>query len=178
MKVEIRPATLRDCTFVAANMRDQDHRELTAILDESRVSLGALCFLSAPDTSWCAWLDGSPIAAFGFSPGVMPHTCWSAWAYGTKRMRRAIPAISRHGQRVVAPMLIDRGVLRVEVRSIADHDIAHQWLAGLGAAPECRLEDYGLNGETFILYAWTRSRYVPVRKPPRSPASPAAGAVA
>jgi len=45
-------------------------------------------------------------------------------------------------------------VTRVEIRSIADHDIAAKWLTNLRARYEGLLEGYGTDGEDFRLFAW------------------------
>src|SRR5690606_3424455 len=99
----------------------------------------------SPGFSWTAWIGGDPVCAFGFAEAGLP---WirCAWAFGTSRICRAIPAVSRYGRDVVAPMLIEAGVRRVEIRSIAGHDLAHRWLFGLGATRECDLVEYGRDG--------------------------------
>ncbi|NKX16210.1 hypothetical protein HGG75_10780 [Ochrobactrum pseudogrignonense] len=77
MKVEIRDGTLRDICFVAANLRDQDRREIfaTAVLD-SGSQAGAVSYLTSPDFCWTAWIEGQPVAAFGVTQGnpqYQPH---------------------------------------------------------------------------------------------------------
>lgn len=157
MKPEIRAGTLRDICFVAANMRDQDRREVfaTAILD-SATEAGVISYSTSPEWCWTAWLDGQPQGAFGVSignPVYQPHIR-HAWAYGTERFKRVAPAITRFCVEHWPKRLIADGVTRVEVRSIADHDLAHRWLAGLRARHEACLTGYGVNGEDFHLYAW------------------------
>lgn len=152
--VAIKPATLRDVTFVAANMRDQDWREVYASAPcDDRLQAGYLCY-ALSRWSYTAWLKDEPVCAFGFA---MTHLPWlgTAWAFGTDRMKRAIPAVSRHGK-AMRQEFIDAGLRRIEVRSLAGHDLAHGWLSALDAKREAELPHYGRDGETFILYAWTR----------------------
>ena len=174
-RVEIRPAVFRDVCFVAAHMRAEDAAEIYCQLPEGTRSVD-VAGLSCANTehAYCAWVQGSPVAAFGFSPASHTGTVYSAWAFGTRRMARAVPAISRFGARVVAPRLVAQGVQRVEVRSIEGHDAAHRWLARLGARREARLRAWGRSGEAFFLWSWTdkewNSSHVLQGKDPQDPA--------
>ncbi|WP_133676270.1 hypothetical protein [Aquamicrobium defluvii] len=157
MKPEIRPGVLRDICFVASNLRDEDKREVFASARlQSGTEAGAISFLSSPGWCWTAWLDGQPVAAFGVglgNPVHQPHIR-HAWAFGTSRFKRAAPAITRFCVENWPKRLIAEGVTRVEIRSIADHDIAHRWLSGLRAHRECEMPNYGAGGETFTLWSW------------------------
>lgn len=159
VKVEIKAGTLRDICFVAANLREQDKREIfaTARLD-SGTQAGAASYLSSPNWCWTAWLYGQPVAAFGVSIGnyiYQPHLRY-AWAYGTNKFKRATPAITRFCIQEWPERLIAEGVTRVEIRSLADHDLAHKWLSAIKARKEADMPNYGVNGETFELWAWLK----------------------
>lgn len=153
-RIEIIPATMADVTYIGANMREQDRRELFCQL-AGRISASsavAAIFASCPpDWSWVATHDGNPAAAFGFAPYTA--ATWCGWAFGTVRLRRCIPAITRFCK-AQEDRLIEAGCRRLEVRTIHDHDVSHQWLAGLGAVKVCDLPDFGTNGEEFQLWAW------------------------
>lgn len=154
--VEIKPAVFRDVCFVAAHMRDQDKREIYCQLaeDARSVDVAALSYANSEHV-YCAWIKGSPVAVFGFSSASLSGTVWSAWAFGTRKMKRTVPAISRFCVEEVAPDLVRLGVRRLEVRSIAYHDLAHRWLSRLGAEREAILAEWGRGGETFTLWSWT-----------------------
>ncbi|MBX8824746.1 hypothetical protein [Ochrobactrum sp. SFR4] len=159
VKVEIRAGKLRDICYVAANLREQDRREIfaTAIL-ESGTQAGATSYLSSPNWCWTAWIDGQPVAAFGVSIGnyiYQPHLRY-AWAYGTEKFKRATPAITRFCLNEWPERLIAEGVTRVEIRSLADHDLAHKWLSSIRARKEADMLNYGVNGEAFELWAWLK----------------------
>ena len=155
-RVEIRPAVFRDMSFVAAHMRDEDAREIYCQFPDDATSLdvAALSYANT-EHAYCAWAAGSPVAAFGFSPRHPPARSVPPGPSARTAFGKAVPAISRYGAEVVAPQLVAEGVRRIEVRSIADHDIAHRWLRRLGARREAKLRDWGRNGETFILWSWT-----------------------
>lgn len=175
MPVEIRPAVFRDVSFVAAHMRDEDAAEIYCLFPDGSTSLdvAALSYANT-EHAYCAWVSGSPVAAFGFSPDTPAGTVCSVWAFGTRAFTRAVPAISRYCTKVLAPRLLAEGVQRIEVRSIKGHDIAHNWLRRLGARREAVLRNWGKGGETFILWSWTdkewKSNHVLQGKNPQDPA--------
>ena len=155
--VAIAPASLRDVAFVTANLRPRDRTEIFASADiVSLVEAAAIAVETSRDFCWAAKIAGQPVAAFGVAEAspLTPHIR-TAWAFGTDRFRRAVPAISRFAMTRWPVRLRMEGVLRLEVRALADHDIAHRWLASLGAEFEGTLHCYGTAGEAFRLYAWT-----------------------
>lgn len=154
MPVTIRPATLRDMTFIAATMRDQDRREIRAVIEESDTVIGTMLFNASPDLAWTAWIGDDAVAAFGISR--LFQGLGSGWAYGTRRMRRAIPAITRFARRSVRPLLLAEGFRRIEVRTAIDHDLSHRWLEALGFDREGVAVAYGRGGLDFATYAATR----------------------
>jgi hypothetical protein len=160
-QVTIVPATLRDIAYVMANLRPQDRREIRASADlTSTVEAAVIAFETSKDWSWTAQIAGQPVAAVGTAEtSVLTPHIRTAWAFGTRRFRRAVPAISRFAAAEWPGRLIGEGVRRLEVRSLAGHDIAHRWLAGLGACLEGELPQYGTGGETFQLWAWTSARF-------------------
>ena len=154
-QVEIVPATLRDLTFIAANMRAEDWREIACQFPEgiTRTEIAALA--GQFGESWVAVSSAQPVAAFG----AAPLTCnvLTGWAWGTRRMRRAVPAITRFMREDCAPRWVDAGITRLEARSIAGHDEAHKWMRALGA-DEQPCPEWGRDGEDFILFSWTKER--------------------
>lgn len=153
--VTIEPACLRDVTWIAANMRAQDRREIAALVGDASMTDAAGAMLrGSPDHAFVAYLDAEPVAAVG----VMRHAAHlgSAWAFGTDRTRRVIPALTRWGIAEWKPRMIADGYRRVEVRTIIDHDLSHRWLEKLGFARECLCRGYGRDGETFAQFAYVR----------------------
>lgn len=162
MKAEIHPGTLRDITYVAANLREWDRREIfaTAALS-SATEAGAYSYYGSEGFCWTAWLDGQPHAAFGVGYGnvLQPHIR-SAWAWGSERFKRCAPAITRFCVKEWPARLIGEGVTRVEIRSLKGHDIAHRWLTALRARKEAEMTNYGVHGETFELWAWLKEDWL------------------
>lgn len=159
MPVEIRPGVPRDLCFVAANLRDEDRREIFASARLANATEAAMVswYSSGADWSWTAWAKGQPQAAFGISvvSPFQPHMR-SAWAWGTRHFIRCAPAITRFCKQEWPRRLIDEGVTRVEIRSLKGHDLAHRWLAALPARKEAEMLNYGVNGEAFELWAFLK----------------------
>lgn len=154
MTIVIAPATLRDCTFVAAHMRDCDWAEIGCQMPDGseRSQAGAWCW-SVAALSWAAAIGGSPVMAFGVAPMSPAGHVVSAWAYGTARMRRAVPAVTAFCLREVEPLLRSLGVRRIEARVLDGHGPALRWLTGMGATVEGRCRGFGKAGEDFHLVA-------------------------
>ncbi|MHA7777394.1 hypothetical protein [Roseibium sp. M-1] len=148
---------MRDASFIAANMRGEDFREIACLWEDWDTRALGVCALetAVPGMVWSVWYDGQPAAAYGFShASAFDPDHWQAWAFGTDRFRRCVPLITRH-LRDLRPVL-ERDCRRLQVISQKDHDIAHRWIRTLGGALEGVLKSYGRGGEDFCLYAWTR----------------------
>lgn len=157
--VEIRPGNLRDMCFIAANMCEWDRKELNAsAVLESMTEAAVLSWLTSGE-GWCwtAWLDDQPQVAFGISAvsSFQPHMR-SAWCWGTDRIRRCIPAVTRFCLETWPRQIIEAGGTRVEVRSLKGHDLAHRWLSALKCRKEAEMTGYGVHGETMELWAWLK----------------------
>lgn len=150
---DIRPATLRDVTYVASYMRAADRREIVAILPATDTEIGAALWSGSSD-AWCAWSDGSPQVAWGFSPGF--PGLLSGWAIMTERGVRLMPAVTRFMLRTIRPALLAGETRRIEVRTAIDHDVSHRWLEALGFVREGIARDYGSGGLDYVIYAATR----------------------
>lgn len=157
MKPEIRPGNVRDLCFVAANLREQDRREIfaTAVLASATEAAMLSWYSAGPDWCWTASLSGQPTVAFGvsFLSPYQPHMR-SAWLWGGNKTKQCIPAITRFCRTEWPQRLLADGVTRVEVRSLKGHDLAHRWLKALPARFEAEMPEYGVNGETFELWAF------------------------
>lgn len=152
--IEIRPANMRDMTYIASEMRAADWREISAVVTETRSAVGYMLFASSSGLAWTVWLNGEPVCAFGVSRLFIG--LGSGWAYGTKRMPRVMSRVTRYALRTVRPMLIREGFRRIEVRTAIDHDLSHRWLEHLGFVREGIAKDYGQDGLDFVTYAATR----------------------
>lgn len=152
MTVRIVPATLRDLSYIAANLRPEDRAEIDCQLDQWSPALLAMTALQG--FAYVAELDGNPEAGFGAAE--QRSGLWIAWSWGTRRMKRCVPGITAQFHAVLGPQVAARGAWRVEARALAANELALRWLGRLGATQRCLLPAYGRNGEDFFLYDWTR----------------------
>lgn len=153
--ISIRPATVLDACFVAANMREQDRFEIDAVTQFDNPAAIACGLLGAsPGAAFAAYVNDQPVCIFGVARAShVPHLC-SGWAYGTNRMKRAVPAITKFCVETLMPDMIAQGVRRCEVRTYVGHDLSHGWLRRMGGRMEGISRGYGRNGEDFAVYAW------------------------
>lgn len=171
MACEVKPANLRDLSYVASHMRASDRAEVECQIDEwSAVNVAAL---SLRDYAYVVELDGNPEAAFGC--GQVRRGYWIAWSWGTARSWRCLPTIVSFITGTLQPAVYAAGAFRVEARALASHVQARNFLERIGGRFRCELPGYGKNGETFILYDWTRETYVPVQCPINASAVGSAG---
>lgn len=155
--IDIVPATLSEYSFIAANMRQEDQDEIYCQLPPEATSLDIAIFSLSGRFAYTARWRGKAVAAFGFSQLSLCGSVYSGWMWGTRDLPRAVPRISRYSWAVIAPKLVAAHVRRVEVRSRSGHLEAHKWLTDVGAKWECKLLDYGRDGEAFELFVWTET---------------------
>jgi hypothetical protein len=136
-------------------MREWDRKEFEASASLRSITDAALaCHYASQGFAWVALLDGEPQGAIGVARSPLQPHLGAAWAFGANRFKRTVPELSRLA-RMFQEWLIEDGVRRVEARCLKGHDLAGRWMSALGAKHECDLECYGVNGETFELWAWT-----------------------
>jgi hypothetical protein len=152
--VVIKHATLRDVSYIAANLRSEDHAEIACQVPQGTKPEAIARSSLAAGEARVVFRNGLPCGAFGFVPvsdGVL-----SAWAYGMRGFERCIPAVTRHVYREFVSQWMQGNIRRIEARTIESHDSAHRWLEKAGAVRCCTLEQWGRNGERFYLYEWVR----------------------
>lgn len=151
----IGPLSRDDAGVIAMNLREDDERELFATMwPEQRHASIAESFLRSSPTSWCARLDGDPVAMLAAWP--MWSGVWRVGMVATDAWPRVALGVTKFVIRDMIPMLRATGAHRAEAWSIADHHEAHRWLALLGAERDAIIPRYGRNGEDFALYSWSR----------------------
>lgn len=144
--IEVRPANIRDLSWIAARLNDEDRREIAAQVDDVA---GMVCAHVGPEC-FTAHHRGKPVAAFGASP--FWAGTWLAFMFGTSQSWRAVPEITRRMPDTEARIRA-LGCHRIEARSIEGHDRAQRWLTrNMGASLMGEARGHGLNGETFLVF--------------------------
>lgn len=151
--ITIVPGNIRDLSFIAAHLRADDLQEAEALIGPFHyIDLAAM---HLRDVVYVALDDGSPVAAFGAHRMIGNHL-WLAWSWGTDGLGKAVPAITRFIKGEMIPELLSYGAHRVEARALASHTMARKWLKLMGASERCELPFFGINGEAFVLFDWTK----------------------
>lgn len=153
MVTEVVPACLRDMSYVLYNLNPADEAETACQIDpDVRRDHLAYGLLMSGD-NFAVRIDDQPVAVFGTSP--LNRYALSVWALGTKRMRKASPAIWRYLAEVHLPEKAAEGYRYMEARSIETHTEAHRWMRWLGATVLGEPHPFGRDGERFLLFRWT-----------------------
>lgn len=149
---------MRDLSFIASRLRERDRHEADCQLDFWSPAL--LAYAAMRGFAYVVRLDGQPEAAFGAAEER--QGLWHAWSWGTARMPRCVPAMTRYFYAVLGPQVSEAGAWRVEAKALASNALALRWLRRLSAVERCVLPRYGKNGEDFILFDWTRESWADV----------------
>jgi hypothetical protein len=155
MTTHILAATLRDLSYVCAHMRASDRAEVECQVDEWNAA--AIAAAALRDHAYIVELNGNPEAAFG--AGHVRQGYWIAWSWGTDRIRPCLPTMVDFITGTLQPAVYAAGARRVEARALKSHRQAHRFLERIGGHLRCELPAYGKNGETFVLYDWTRETW-------------------
>jgi len=154
MAVVLADASYEALFYIAQNLRERDREEINATRwSETPESLAADTF-ACGNFQWVAYLDDEPVASIGAFPGI-PNV-WTVWAYGTDKWPKVVKTLTRHVRRFMIPALENTEAVRVHCFAYDGHTDARRWLEALGATPETRLDNWGKNGQRFVLYSWTR----------------------
>lgn len=155
MAAQIQPLTPMAATYVSAYIRDSDRHELAAFHPNASVEELAYALSIAPGCHYSAAINGVPAFVFGVVVHPWAPHVGTAWGFGTRHTRKAIPAITDFVRTALIPELEECGLQRVEVRTLETHTSSLAWLAGrLGAKRECALQGAGAGGQTFVQLAW------------------------
>ena len=160
--VTIRPAVLRDASYITANLRPQDHEEAFCQLPDGTHHMTLARWLIMSGEGFIAYLDDEPVTLFGTAP--MTASCYSVWALGTDDMRRTVPAVTRMLMSEIIERRIAQGLRTAEARSLATHHEAHKWMRDLGAEQLGEPFPYGKADELFVMFRWTVAGYRAIRE--------------
>lgn len=150
------PPDLASLQHICRNLRERDRRELEATepdFDPDRTAHRLLAAWRAVGVFGQIVSKDEPIAVLVLL-SLTPRAV-SAGLLATDRWPDVVKPYSRHCARTLKPWLNRQGIRRVEARTWDQHKDARRWLSWLGAVEECRVPQWGANGETFIQYGWT-----------------------
>lgn len=153
-RVTVLPARLSHASFITANLREADQREIFCQLPDGFKTYEIAAMMLGAGDAFIAYLDDLPVCFFGAHP--LNICTLDAWAMGTDKTRRVIHAVTRHMITEYAPLAIKAGFRTMECRSHVEHHEAHRWLTSTGAVANGAPFVYGKDGEKFQLFRWDR----------------------
>lgn len=154
--IEIKPANVRDASWITANLRQLDREETYCQLPEGFGNVHLAHWL-VQQGGLIAYAGDDPVMLFGTSP--LTTCALSVWALSTDRAARVIAAVSRFFIETLIPEKLDHGVNNMEARSLVTHGAAHRWMESMGGVKHGDAYLWGRNGEFFVTYRWTVSSY-------------------
>lgn len=143
-----------DVLFVADNLRERDRREILATQWTDSPEELAQAVMASGSFRWGVYVDGRPVAMIGAVPR-WPNV-WSMWAFGTDDFPSGFRALHKHAKRFMIPALVNHGAIRGDCWVLAENVDTRGWLESLGFTPGSPVDNWGRNGQTFILYSWLR----------------------
>lgn len=141
---------------IIQNCRARDRAELEALygldftLEHAPAWASQACLLEIFEH------DGQPVAFV--AAHRMTHTVCLLSMLATEHWRKVAPAVIKWARRKAMPALYLQGFKRAECRSIDGHPEAIRFLLHLGFEVEGYCKQYGRNGETFILFSFTKRK--------------------
>jgi hypothetical protein len=145
--------------FVLQYCRTRDRAEIEAVVGYDRAASALLRpWLQAAVLAHVFDADDIP-AAFVAVHEVTSRTVTLSMV-ATYQWRRVALSVAKWARRDCIPRLLARGYRRAECRAIEGHEEAGAFLEFLGFQLECRCQEYGRSGETFLQYAWRSKDHV------------------
>lgn len=153
------PGTLRDYSFIAANMRKPDRREFMCQVPPDTTNLDLAMWSLAGLEAWTVTYQGQPVAALGAHALTPAGNVLSLWLWGSRNLFRVAEECERFVIDECADRWIAEGVTRIEARAMNGHIRAHKWLKRMGFDAD-PLDDWGRDGENFTLFSWSKTRWL------------------
>ena len=171
--IALAPRTFRACLHVALAIRARDRIEIAATRGWFDAEALADSFLHADDGAVCE-IAGRPVAMAAMQRTAMARVATIGLVATDALSPRASLFLADAARTLLPALMRERGLNRLEARSLADYAAAHRWMERMGATRECALPGMGANGETFVQYAWVSPdvRFEPVRPEPAETARP------
>lgn len=156
VRVDIKPACLRDASYVVAHMRPEDEAEVLCQLKPDVIGYEIAYSLVFSGDAFIACWDDVPTMLFGAHP--LNVCTLSVWAIGTRKTWRVLPEVTRFMVEHYLPAKIDDGFFAMEARSLVGHEAAHRWMESTGAVACGPPFVYGRDREMFLMFRWTADR--------------------
>jgi hypothetical protein len=151
-RVETEPLQWLALEFICFNMRPIDREEVFDNLPtDNPLEIAAMLF-QAVGKQGCAWqakLNGRPAACLGVFENFPGN--WQIFSFGTEDYQKVVTGFLP-SYRAAESYALDRGMHRLECRSLSSHKEAHGFLRAMGFDVEAVLRGYGRNRQDYVLF--------------------------
>src|SRR6185295_14217532 len=155
-----RAPTAGDLLDICRNMAAMDAKEVFAInqVKPDVLAMQVYAQLPAAIVAFVIGLDNEPAAkAFlGVWPLDESRGLATAALFGTDGFPLIAGRVVRYVHARLKADMQRFNLRRVEARALKEHVAARRFIRACGAREECELVDFGINGETYVLCAWTK----------------------
>lgn len=152
-RITVEPLEWLTLEFICFNLRPVDREEIFDNLpDDNPIRLCASLHqaIAMNGCGWIARLDGRPagcISIFENFPGN-----WQVASFGTTDYRRVLVAFKPKLEKLIG-FARERGMHRLECKSLADHKDAHRTIRFLGMGDPQLLRCYGRKRQDYICFS-------------------------
>jgi len=151
--VVVEPMEWLALEFLCFNMRDVDRREIYGNLPTANPLEWAAMIHQGVARNGCAWIarcNGRPAAVMGVCENFPGN--WQVFSFGTEKYRRVLVYFKPKLDLMIA-FGRERGMHRLECKSLASHKDAHRCTRFLGLGDPVLLRKYGRDGDDFLLFS-------------------------
>lgn len=151
--VTIEPMEWLPLEFLCFNMRDIDRREIYGNLATDNPLEWAAMIQFGVAKNGCAWItrfNGRPAAVMGVMENWPGN--WQVFSFGTEKYRRVLVYFKPKLEAMIA-FGRERGMHRLECRSLASHIDAHRVTKFVGLGNPQLLRKHGRDGDDFVLFS-------------------------
>jgi RimJ/RimL family protein N-acetyltransferase len=150
--ITVEPLAWLPLEFLCFNMRAIDAEEIYSNLASGNPLEWAGMIHQAVAKQGCAWiarLDGRPTAVIGCFENFPGN--WQIFSFGTEAYPRVLVAFLPYWQPLQS-FALDRGMHRLECKSLSSHKEAHGFLRLMGFTQEATLLQYGRDRQDYFLF--------------------------
>lgn len=158
----VAPATLKDASYIMANLQPDDACEVDCQVDQTRPRHEMGVGLLMAGDNFAVRRGDQPIMFFGTMP---MNVCYlTVWALGTRQSWRAANAVVDYMLDVHLPERLKQGFIGMEARAWIGHRTARSWIEATGGKPDGEPFEFGRDRELFLTFRWTDHEIESIRQ--------------
>lgn len=151
-----KPLDFDTVLYLARNLRTKAREELFASGWDGDVdTLAATLWEQCKGYGYAGLLDGKPV--YGGSLVEVFPGAYTFWSLCTEDFPKLMWTVTKFVRRVMLPEIFGKGAWRVEARLVDGDPDTQKWMRLLGARLDSKQLHTGVNGETFLIFVWSKN---------------------